>query len=432
MHIQPRLYFLILIIISLTAFHCAAPEKPESDDPYRINTAHLDSLYQELVRGADTIGIVHIYAEHPDYQWKGDDDEGIACVDDASRAAIFYLKQYQKTALPAELDKGRKLIRFLLSMQSPNGYFYNFIWPDGTINMDGITSKPEPNFWSCRVLWAFGEALNVLDPQDALVPMIIAKRDKLVRTMLNEPGFRTNKTDTTMGWSFPTWLPRISGTDQAAIVLTGLTLMHQQQVKGGSIPNDSIEAFIDHFADGIMEMQIESPDSLFDGAFLSWENLWHAYANIQSYALLQAGEAFNDPHMVTHAMYEIDHFYPSVLHQGGLEHFFIRVDSGVISHYDKKQFSQIAYGRRPMVWASVKAYEMTTDQKYLDQALQLAAWFKGDNAAEAVMYDPQTGRGYDGINNATSINRNAGAESTIEALLTLQAIEKYIDEEDKH
>ena len=47
------------------------------------------------------------------------------------------------------------------------------------------------------------------------------------------------------------------------------------------------------------------------------------------------------------------------------------------------------------------------------------------------MYDPQTGRGYDGINDTASINRNAGAESTIEALLTLQAIEKYIVEEDK-
>ena len=75
--------------------------------------------------------------------------------------------------------------------------------------------------------------------------------------------------------------------------------------------------------------------------------------------------------------------------------------------------------------------EMTNEQKYLDLALQLAAWFKGDNAAEAVMYDPQTGRGYDGINDTASINRNAGAESTIEALLTLQAIEKYIVEEDK-
>ena len=36
------------------------------------------------------------------------------------------------------------------------------------------------------------------------------------------------------------------------------------------------------------------------------------------------------------------------------------------------------------------------------------------------MYDPATGRCYDGINSPVDINRNSGAESTIEALLALQ------------
>ena len=40
------------------------------------------------------------------------------------------------------------------------------------------------------------------------------------------------------------------------------------------------------------------------------------------------------------------------------------------------------------------------------------------------MYDPATGRGYDGLQGPSSfrVNRNAGAESTIEALMALQAI----------
>jgi hypothetical protein len=41
------------------------------------------------------------------------------------------------------------------------------------------------------------------------------------------------------------------------------------------------------------------------------------------------------------------------------------------------------------------------------------------------MYDPATGRCFDGISDSTRINRNSGAESTIEALYTLLEIEQY-------
>lgn len=41
------------------------------------------------------------------------------------------------------------------------------------------------------------------------------------------------------------------------------------------------------------------------------------------------------------------------------------------------------------------------------------------------MFDISTGRGFDGINSAAEINRNAGAESTIESLLAIQALEKH-------
>jgi len=39
------------------------------------------------------------------------------------------------------------------------------------------------------------------------------------------------------------------------------------------------------------------------------------------------------------------------------------------------------------------------------------------------MYDPVSGRTFDGIGPERQINRNAGAESTIEGLLALQALE---------
>lgn len=48
-----------------------------------------------------------------------------------------------------------------------------------------------------------------------------------------------------------------------------------------------------------------------------------------------------------------------------------------------------------------------------------AAWFQGANDAGQVMWDPQTGGGFDGLH-ADGVNRNQGAESTLAVISTLQ------------
>jgi hypothetical protein len=39
------------------------------------------------------------------------------------------------------------------------------------------------------------------------------------------------------------------------------------------------------------------------------------------------------------------------------------------------------------------------------------------------MYDPATGRTYDGVNADRTVNRNSGAESTIHGLMTMLALD---------
>ena len=416
-----RSIFIVMMAFAFT--HCKERPASQVASKSSINTAHLDALYEEIKFEGDTVGIIHIYAEAPDYKWKGDDNEGIACVDDASRAAIFYLRHFKTTSDPEHLRKARMLLKFLLAMQAPNGYYYNFIWPDGTIHKDGVTTKAEPNWWAWRAFWAFGEALAVLDVNDELERPIRHQREVVANNILNEKSFASFETDTAMGIFIPTWLPKACGTDQASIILIGMSMMLQQPSTRDLISKDTITAFIRHFAEGIYLMQIEQPDSLHDGAFLSWENLWHAYGNIQAYALMTAGKVIDDEHMTSHGLYEVDHFYPAILTAGGLDHFSVKVVEGKIARYDASQFPQIAYGRRPMIWAALKAYEITAEKKYLILARELAGWLKGNNPAKFSMYDVDTGRGYDGINSADQINKNAGAESTIEALLSLQALE---------
>ena len=87
-----------------------------------------------------------------------------------------------------------------------------------------------------------------------------------------------------------------------------------------------------------------------------------------------------------------------------------------------KAFAQIAYGIRPLIYANVEAYKQTGDTKYKTNALKWLSWFKGKNIASAKMYNSENGRCFDGILSKTQINKNSGAESTIEALLSIAAI----------
>ncbi len=57
----------------------------------------------------------------------------------------------------------------------------------------------------------------------------------------------------------------------------------------------------------------------------------------------------------------------------------------------------------------------------------MAAWYFGANPAGEPMYDPATGRTFDGVNADTTINRNSGAESTIHGLLSMLLLDQNAD-----
>jgi len=409
-----------LLFLSLTFvlfFENCGSKNRTSSNATLVNTAHLDTLFEVVkLENGEEVGIIHIYSEYPNYQWVGAGDEGIACVDDAARAIIFYLKNYQKKGDGESLRKARMLLKFLLQMQAANGYFHNFIWQDGRINKEGRTSRAEPNWWSWRALWAFSEAVAVLPENDALIQAIKKSRQSLLDTLLKD--FSTSDSTAEIeGLALPLWLPYKTSADQAALLLLGLTPVYLET------KNTAIERYIRHLAKGIGMMQVENEGDFPEGVFLSWQNLWHAYGNSQAYSLLVAGEALKDTNMLNQAFKEVDFFYPQLLAKGGLNQFRVKKEEGRTEVFEEKQFPQIAYGIRPMVWACVKAGEMTAKQKYFQQAEKLSRWFLGENSANAILYDAKSGRGFDGIISPSELNRNAGAESTIEALLTLQALE---------
>jgi hypothetical protein len=65
------------------------------------------------------------------------------------------------------------------------------------------------------------------------------------------------------------------------------------------------------------------------------------------------------------------------------------------------------------------------------KAVEISEWFFGQNVSGKQMYDPSNGRCFDGINSEDDVNLNSGAESTIEALLSMQVLEQFeISKED--
>ncbi|MEJ7913977.1 MAG: hypothetical protein WKF70_12535, partial [Chitinophagaceae bacterium] len=221
------------------------------------------------------------------------------------------------------------------------------------------------------------------------------------------------------GITIPQWLPAGSGTDQAALLLIGL-INHCTEH-----PNDSLEAYIRKLADGIALMQQGDKTRFPYACILSWENTWHAYGSDGAYALLRAGSFLKDSTYTQAALEEVSHFYPWLLAQG-MKASFAVIRKGDSLQMDKvEQYAQIAYGIRPMIFAALEAYKLTGEEQYSDLAAQLAAWFYGKNETNTVMYDETTGRCFDGIVSSAKINRNSGAESTIEALLALQMLQAY-------
>jgi hypothetical protein len=415
---------LYLLGLSLTACskHASTPAtQPPPVDTGLVNFAHLDHLYVPVsFPGGVPAGGVYIYSQYPNYTPVDASGEGYTCVDDVSRAALAYLRGGKIASDTAARAKLYNLLAFVVAMQSSNGYFYNFLTTAGTINMFGATSINTPDWWSWRALQTLTEAGPVIKTSN---PVLFALTDAAVRKLVAQLKIDfvpLPKTTTVVdGIVVPTWLPAGSGADQSSVLMQGLINYCKAS------PDTAIASFIRKLADGIASMQQGSVTGFPYDAFLSWSNTWHAYGNVQAYALMQAGIFLQDTVYTDRAMAEVDNYYPWLLQNGLLVTYSVASSAGVLFDQGSTSYDQIAYGIEPMVFAAAGAYATTGQAKYADIAGHLAAWLLGANAGGVVMYNVTTGVCYDGLSAGGNANQNSGAESTIEALLTLEEVEAY-------
>lgn len=416
---------LCLYAVSCMTINCGKKQDNSIAPPPKVstlvNTRHLDYLYTPVTFSTGTPAAgVYIYAEAPDYRLVSAVNEGYTCVDDVSRAALVYLRSNSFSTDTAIQAKTFNLIKFILEMQSANGYFYNFLLTGNQINTNGPTSINNPDWWSWRALQTLTEASPIIKIKNVQLSGKIDQAIlKLVTAIKADHVNIPQTTKVVSGITVPQWLPAGSGTDQAALLILGL-------IPYCKATNDAVlTAYVKKLADGISLMQQGDATRFPYGSFLSWENTWHAYGNDQAYALFMAGGFLNDPSYTAKALAEVDNFYPWLLQNGMKSSFVVTKNSGQIQLVSEKSFEQIAYGIRPMIFAAIEAFKLTGQEKYADLAGHLSAWFLGANEGGKNMYSVTTGRCYDAIISPGNININSGAESTIEALLALQRVESY-------
>ena len=382
-----------------------------------VNTSHLEHLFQEIDINDDIcLGTVWIYSNAPDYSLVNDEDEGFTCVDDVSRALVFYCRQYKINPVQENHDKIESLTRFIMYMKADNGYYHNSLYLDNGINTVHPNSRPIPNFWSWRAFWALTE-VNLLDSPE-LSRLSVQTKPYLEHLLVNIEHLFPSESDTIEyeGIRIPSIIGAY-GADQLAVIMIGLT--NYYQINNSPIIKDLLLK-LGHY---LLAAQYGDENSSPYYAFLSWKNIWHAWGNMQAYALLYAGRIIENVQFIDAGINEVKYFYPYCIEQDFISEFrLVRNNDSLLMH-DLHPFPQISYGMRPMIFASLEAHLITGDEAYAILAGKLAMWYFGNNPAKQVMYDHVTGRAYDGINSASKTNFNSGAESTIEALLSIQAME---------
>lgn len=364
--------------------------------------------------------------------------QGAYNADDVSRAAVVYLRHYRQHGDEHSRQAARDLLRGLTYLQTTTGPDAGnvVLWmqPDGTLNRSAEPkeepdpSDSAPSYWLARTVWALGEGYAVLKESDPDFARFLRERlllavDALDRQLLEPYYGEYLRAD---GRRVPAWLIA-DGADATGEALLGLAAYLEARGAGsgdrhggdgGDRDRDGeVRDALRKFARGVADQSAGGARTWPFGAVLPWtksRTLWHGWGGLAPAGLARAADALNDPALLRPAVRDAASFTPHLLVSGG-------PDNGWLPTPGDR--SQIAYGADSRVQTLLAVAEEAGRPGLRPVAATAASWFFGNNRAGVRMYDPVTGRTYDGVNADRSVNRNSGAESTIHGLLTMLALD---------
>lgn len=304
-------------------------------------------------------------------------------VDDNARALVFAGKA--QTLWPSERlsELQRKLIGFLLLMQSESGQFHNL--------MDfsrRIIDQPADGDHLGRAIWAVGAVMN------SNLPSGMKASARLIF-------------DRALPWARASTSPRIKGYS-----CLGLAERLQAETEDSNLKTNLKE-----LADNLLGLYNRNcaPDWKWFENILSYDNarlsqaLFAAYQSLGEQKYLDAAhESLRFLESVT----TIEGIYVPIGSKGWY------VKDGERALYDQQPIEAGA-----MVEAAALAYKLTKSAHHENTLRQALGWFLGANTKSVTVYYESTGACHDGIT-FEGLNENQGAESTVAFLL---AAESFIE-----
>lgn len=403
-----KIFTIVCIIILFGCSDTPGVKNEVTKSP--VNLAHALSLIDSMLVEDEMIAYIWIYSEAPDYVLTEAPQEGITCVDDVGRFLEIIEHEilfYQRSDL---IPLARKLTQFLLYMSLDDGLWNNFIYADGTRNTSHRNSEAEFGWWAIRGLRGLAAAYKIFENSE-IDSQLVQKINQQIGTanihIQAALSYYPSTNLTYLGMK-PAWLIK-NAPDMNSELLISLTKLHNT---GKFDYSDAIEKI----AKGLMGYQYRKAGHDLDGMFLCWNNTWHNWGNNQAFALLEAYKVTGDSTFLTSVKVWADSFV-SFLDKAGFPNEIIVDFNG---NYTTKTYPQIAYGFNSLYHGMKTLANITNEQKYVLAAENIFGWFIGQNNAGISMYDPESGRCYDGIDGENSINMNSGAESTIECLSAIQ------------
>jgi hypothetical protein len=311
-------------------------------------------------------------------------------------------------------------LTYLQTASGPNaGNVVLWMQPDGTLNRSADPPElPDPSdsdasYWLARTIWALGEGYAAFRRADPAFARFLRNRLELAvgavdRQVLDRYGEHLDID----GRPAPAWLIA-DGADASAEAVLGLSAY---VAAGGST---AARRALSRLSEGIAELRGGNARHWPMGAVRPWalsRSVWHAWGGMAPAALARASRTLGQPRLGRGAVRDSFTFDPWLLTSGG-------PDNGRLP--TRGDASQIAYGADSRLQSLVATGRLTRRPAARGLAGIVGAWFFGANPAGEPMYDPATGRTFDGISATGEINRNSGAESTIHGLLAMIALDAH-------
>jgi len=175
-------------------------------------------------------------------------------------------------------------------------------------------------------------------------------------------------------------------------------------------PDDmSARALVSDAADAM-----SGPDPL---AGWPWPEQRLTYANATlPEAMIAAGTALERPVLVRHGLDLLEWLFDRETRHG---HLSVTPVGGSGPDDRGPAFDQQPIEVAALADACARAQAVDRDRRWLDGVTSAADWFLGENDAGVLMWDPETGGAFDGLE-FDGANLNQGTESTLALLSTMQ------------